>query len=294
MTGLPYFNFPAFEEAADLLRGCGWIVYSPRENDAEKGLEPDPEGRVIQSDDIKFKDLMKTDLWQVCDSNAVFVLPGYEYSAGAEIEVWVAHRLGVPVYSLLSGRLIEAPVVKPHEFSSKHITHAVTQYVGHVDDPEELELGKPGKRWLSGDLIHDISDRPSALDFGQSWRDTAESGLQKGRREAIFTTIPVYALVQEARVHGNSAVPKEGQAAKYGDVEPGVPNWSKGGPYSWMIDALFRHLLAFVAGKSFDSESGLHNLAHVRWMCATLMEWERRGVGVDDRLKGQYEGEEAA
>lgn len=130
---------------------------------------------------------------------------------------------------------------------------------------------------------------PPALDFGPSWRDTSEEGTSKGRREAIFTNIPAHALIQLARVHGNSVVPKEGEEAKYADVEPGKPNWSLGCPWSWMLDALWRHLLAWQAGADNDPESGLSNLAHVLWMACTLMEYQHSGIGSDDRLVIQRE-----
>lgn len=118
MTGLPYFNFPAFEKAAEYLRAAGWAVYSPRENDLEAGIEPNPEGKLTEGGPL-YKDLMKRDLWQVCDSDAIFVMPGWEWSEGARLEVDVAHRVRVPVFSLLSGREIEPPPHQPHEFSSR-------------------------------------------------------------------------------------------------------------------------------------------------------------------------------
>lgn len=238
MRGIPMFNFPAFEEAAETLRYDGWHVYSPRENDAEKGAEPSPTGEPVG--DIPFKLFMREDLWQVCDSDAVFLLPNWENSKGVGIERFVADSVGVPVYSYPDGELIEP-------------------FAGTSVGP------------------------PPPDDFGPSWRETSEQGTSKGRREAIFSMIPVYALAQEARVHGNSVVPKEGESAKYADTEPGVPNWSHGAPWSWFLDALWRHLLSYTGGRSFDPESGLHNLAHVRWMCGWLMEAERLGLGVDDR-----------
>lgn len=272
MTGLPYFNFPAFEKGAEILRLAGWFVYSPRENDAEQKLPGSAEGK-FEDLGVPFKDVIKLDLWQVCDSDAVFVLPGWEHSRGSLIEVDVAHRVGVPVYTLLEGREIEAPEDKPHEFSSRASGELVE---------------RPDSR--SGVIGGSTPPSPTTLDFGPSWREKSEEGTSKGRREAIFSNIPVYALIQEARVHGNSVVPKDGEPAKYVDTEPGVPNWLHGAPYSWFIDALWRHLLAYGAGLSFDHESGLHNLAHVRWMCGWLMEHERRGTGTDDRLKGQVSG----
>ena len=242
MTGLPFFNFPSFEKAAELLRGAGWFVYSPRENDKEAGIEPNADGKLT-ADGPAFKELMKTDLWQVCDSDAVFVLPGWEYSAGALIEVDVAHRVGVPVYSLLSGREIEAPAYEPHVFSTRS-----------VQAPEY----------------------EPTLDFGPEWRDTDEAtGGTKGRKQAVFANMSLVADVYEARVHGFGVM-------KYPD-EAGAPNWSRGMPWSWFYDALRRHIAAFWSGEDINPESGLPHLAHARWMISNLLEYREYGIGTDDR-----------
>lgn len=239
MRGIELFNYPLFNAVAKYLRRLGYKIENPAETDAEV-----QDRASVAKNPLSV--YMERDLADVAKTDAVFVLPGWEASEGANIEVTVAFMLGHPVFEL--------PSFTQVSFERK---------IRYPDDP-------------------------TTLDFGSSWRDTFEgTGLNKGRREAVFTTIPMYALVQEARVHGNSVVPKDGEDAKYPDAEVGVPNWSLGGPYSWMIDALWRHLIAFVAGVDLDGESGLHNLAHVRWMCGTLMEWQRRGVGLDDRLKGQ-------
>jgi len=278
MTGLAYFNFRAFEIVAKQLRDVGWFVYSPRENDGEAGIEPNPEGKLGEGGP-EYKDLMKRDLWQVCDSDAVFVMPGWEYSEGAKLEVYVAHQVNVPVYTFPGVREIEAPEHVPHEFSSR--------WTGEKTATGESLLPETAEEWLREALTRGwgLASEPPFPDFGPSWRDTSAEGTSKGRREAIFANIPVHALVQLARVHGNSVVPKDGEPAKYADVEPGVPNWSKGCPWSWMLDALWRHLLAWQAGVDEDPESGLSNLAHVLWMACTLMEYQRLARGTDDRLR---------
>jgi hypothetical protein len=92
MRGIPLFNFPAFDRAAKDLRGRGHEVWSPAENDVEKdGFDPatdQPRG---------MPHYMARDLPAVCMADAVAVLPGWEKSRGATLEVHVARALDKPV-----------------------------------------------------------------------------------------------------------------------------------------------------------------------------------------------------
>jgi hypothetical protein len=112
MTGLPDFNVHAFEACTQLLRDSGWEVLSPHENDAEAGVILEgTSGKIEELENFSFKHAMAKDLFQVCSSDAMFVMPGWEESTGGKIEVDVAQRVGVPVYSILSCREIEAGVM---------------------------------------------------------------------------------------------------------------------------------------------------------------------------------------
>lgn len=70
-------------------------------------------------------------------------------------------------------------------------------------------------------------------------------------------------------------------AEKYGDH-----NFRKGMKWSWLIDAAFRHLIAYMTGERIDPESGLSHLAHIAWNILALLEFEIEGVGEDDLWKG--------
>jgi hypothetical protein len=63
----------------------------------------------------------------------------------------------------------------------------------------------------------------------------------------------------------------------------GKPNWSKGNSYSMFWESAQRHLKSWLQGERYDAESGLPTLAHCIASCLILMNWERRGVGTDDR-----------
>lgn len=97
MTGLPLHNFPAFEAAAASLRAAGHLVLSPHEKTLCDGFDP-----ALSEDDNAF-DLRAALLWDceaVASSDAVALLPGFEESAGAAMEVALAVALGLPVLRL--------------------------------------------------------------------------------------------------------------------------------------------------------------------------------------------------
>jgi len=84
MTGLPDFNRPAFHAAAAALRAQGYVVINP----AEVDLGPD----------ATWADYMRVHLAEIARRvTQVFVLPGWESSRGAQLEVHVARSLGLPV-----------------------------------------------------------------------------------------------------------------------------------------------------------------------------------------------------
>lgn len=87
MTGLPDLNFPAFHQAAKDLRAMGFDVVNPAEINAQGGLS--------------WQECMRADIKALCDCDTIAMLPGWESSNGAHIEVHLAHRLGMKVISLL-------------------------------------------------------------------------------------------------------------------------------------------------------------------------------------------------
>ncbi|MHA1815977.1 MAG: dATP/dGTP diphosphohydrolase domain-containing protein [Candidatus Heimdallarchaeaceae archaeon] len=75
------------------------------------------------------------------------------------------------------------------------------------------------------------------------------------------------------------------QVYTYGTIKYDDDNWWKG--LKWKKDVLgciFRHVWKWVRGEVLDDESGLHHLAHAAWNCIALMEYERCGIGIDDRV----------
>jgi hypothetical protein len=81
MTGLPEFNYPEFRRCAADLRAAGYAVESPAENDNPSG---------------EWADWMRLGIAQVLRVEGIALLPGWEESKGATLELHVAKQLGLP------------------------------------------------------------------------------------------------------------------------------------------------------------------------------------------------------
>jgi hypothetical protein len=97
------------------------------------------------------------------------------------------------------------------------------------------------------------------------------TGGQKGTKPEHYSLVPVWPQSEIARTYGQGA-------AKY-DAE----NWRKGYAWSYSISSLLGHINLWRSGETWDKESGLHHLAHAAFHLNTLMEFERLGLGTDDR-----------
>jgi hypothetical protein len=108
MTGIPQFNFPAFDAAAAYLREDGHEVISPAELD-----DPDTRAAALTSPDGSpgtgshvgetWGDFLARDVKLIADGGieGIVVMPGWERSRGARLETFVANALcGIPVFEL--------------------------------------------------------------------------------------------------------------------------------------------------------------------------------------------------
>lgn len=86
MTGLPAFNYPAFDTAAAQLRGAGFDVFNPAEN----GLAAE----------APWAEHMRVDIINLMTCQGVALLPGTDTSRGAKLELHNALELGMPVASV--------------------------------------------------------------------------------------------------------------------------------------------------------------------------------------------------
>ncbi|KPA96003.1 DUF4406 domain-containing protein [Pseudomonas asplenii] len=83
MTGIEDFNFPAFNAVAAKLRSFGYIVENPAEHGIVEGAE--------------WADYMAYDLTRLGLCGVICLLPGWENSEGAKLEVLIGQRLGMTI-----------------------------------------------------------------------------------------------------------------------------------------------------------------------------------------------------
>lgn len=93
MSGIPDLNYPAFQRAAVRLRASGYEVLSP----AEINADADKHAPAFGSPDYlqHWRACMRRDIAQLVTCDAIALLPGWERSRGAKLELMVADALGM-------------------------------------------------------------------------------------------------------------------------------------------------------------------------------------------------------
>lgn len=86
MTGLPGHNYPAFHAAAARFRGDGHHVENPAENPAPA--------------DGRWGSYMRMAIRQLTTCDTIALLPGYEKSRGAMLELRIARELGLQMWRI--------------------------------------------------------------------------------------------------------------------------------------------------------------------------------------------------
>ena len=100
MTGIPQFNIPQFDEAAELLRAAGFDIVSPAERDtyetrssALKSKDGKHDHTLVTAE--SYGDMLSRDMKIIADEvGGLILLDGWESSTGARLEVYVALVLG--------------------------------------------------------------------------------------------------------------------------------------------------------------------------------------------------------
>lgn len=101
--------------------------------------------------------------------------------------------------------------------------------------------------------------------------DLSKGGVKYDSNKLRFDLLPPDALEEVARVYTLGA-------AKYSDR-----NWETGMRWGRVFAATMRHLWAWARGETYDRETGLHHAAHAAFGCLSLIAYQNRDVGTDDR-----------
>ena len=137
MTGLTDLNYPAFDTAAKHLRGYGFVVENPAENE-----RPNPTPT--------WAEWMRLGLTQMLRCNSVLLLPGWHASKGAVIEARIALDLGLLVIDGETGaalptaqpspqRAIEVTKLELTPADAEQLEKAITDFegCGETDVPDK-------------------------------------------------------------------------------------------------------------------------------------------------------------
>lgn len=101
-----------------------------------------------------------------------------------------------------------------------------------------------------------------------------KEGLKYDAEKPRMDLISSKALIELARV------------LTYGAKKYDSHNWRKGIAYSRIIAAIYRHLVAYNDGETYDKETGISHAAHAMCELMFLLEFEHTHPELDDRFKG--------
>lgn len=103
MRGIKDYNFPKFDQQAQILKKDGWAVINPADMDrAEGSTETCPhqfDPHTSYADQEFMRRALARDLSAICARcTALYMLKGWEKSTGARAEHATAVALGLPIY----------------------------------------------------------------------------------------------------------------------------------------------------------------------------------------------------
>lgn len=104
MTDIPDLNWPAFDQAAAEWRADGHTVINPAEMDREMGIDStvwetlDERGR-----NSLMRKVFAADFTALCQCDGIVLLPGWEKSRGARVELSIAQLLRMQVFDAHNG-----------------------------------------------------------------------------------------------------------------------------------------------------------------------------------------------
>ncbi len=143
MSGKVDFNYPEFNKVATNLRKTGFEVINPAELDGDHNE--------------KWEYYLKRDIGELIKCDAVAVLGGWEDSKGANLEVYIAKSLKIPVINAYT--ILPVPELTICEEANRLASHERQKDYGHPIDDFTCQ-GKMMAAILTRVLGIDIPDIP--------------------------------------------------------------------------------------------------------------------------------------
>jgi hypothetical protein len=247
MRGIEDYNYPLFNAVTAALRMLGWKVHNPAENDGK--VDQDALDRQVNP----LKEYMKQDLKDVCDSDVVFALHGWDGSKGASLEVHVAHETSTPVIDWETGEEVPPPMSKFWLQEEQVVTYGPDDVMINPRTGEQYTVQQA--RWSA-----------TVLPVGS--QDRKDTPITTG----VLDYFPA-ALAAVARV------------SKSGNDKhnPGEPlHWARSKSAD-QADAIGRHLLE---RGGVDPDTGLRHSAQLAWRSLALLQIELEEAGEAPMARG--------
>lgn len=149
MTGLPDFNYPAFNENAAWLRAKGLQVINPAEN-------------FGGNEELPREEYMRRDVEDLLRADAIILMDDWYKSAGSRLELEIAKQIGLEVWRLdrEGDRCIE---LDPNEVPPHHEAETIVNGARQADYGHPLDdFSKTAQIW-SAILGIDITPEEVAL-----------------------------------------------------------------------------------------------------------------------------------
>ena len=228
MTGHEGYNYHAFNSVAERLRSSGRTVLNPAENHG---------GRT----DLSYAEYLREAIGQVLQADELWVLPEWETSRGARLEVNIARVLDLPVKEVATGKEIPTGVVGDPRF------HALLQTIGQLHDKKQRDYGTAGdpfanvrasqswgvKPWV-GALLR-LTDKVTRLQAFAQKGELANESAEDSMMDISVYALIAYILYKEESENGarkeSTGSPTTGAAGSSGNL-PDVQTWS---PEEWAV-----------------------------------------------------------
>lgn len=171
MRGLPGWNFPAFDDARDRWRAAGHVAFSPADTDRALGYAA-AAGFNGDGSPEHLKHVMLLDVACVFHADAIALLPGWERSRGATVEVALGQFLGLRFFDAVTMKEVYPPRAPWGQLAD------VEAYVGPIleDAPDGGVAPKPG-------IIKGPADRGSG-DWSDVWRTIGDRQLEREQNDS--------------------------------------------------------------------------------------------------------------